>query len=119
MAGKFPPETKKPVPETEAELIVTATPPLEVTVTDFVTAVPTETFPNASELALRLSPGVAAFSWSAKLLDDEFALAVTVADCVEPTDATVAVNDTPEAPEGTVTLPGTVTAVELLARVTL
>lgn len=31
---------------------------MEVTVTDFVTAVPTETFPKASEVELRLSEGV-------------------------------------------------------------
>jgi hypothetical protein len=41
-------------------LRVTAVLPLEVRVTDLVTAVPTETFPNASELVLRLTAGTAA-----------------------------------------------------------
>ena len=62
MAGKVPPETEKPVPEIESELIVTAAVPLEVAVTDFVTAVPTATFPNDTEVALRLNAGTAAFS---------------------------------------------------------
>jgi hypothetical protein len=42
--------------------MVAATVPVEVTVTDFVTAVPTETLPNASELVLRLREDVAALS---------------------------------------------------------
>lgn len=62
MIGNPPPETENPVPEIESELMVTATVPLEVTVTDLVTAVPTETLPNESEVALRLSAGVAAFN---------------------------------------------------------
>ena len=58
MTGKLPPETVKPAPEIESALMETAVLPLEVTVTDFVTAVPTETFPKASEVELRLSEGV-------------------------------------------------------------
>jgi hypothetical protein len=61
---------------------------------------------------------VAAFSCRPKLLVDEFAFAVSVADWVVLTAATLAVNEAVEAPKGTVTLPGTVTEVELLARVT-
>ena len=64
----------------ESELIFTATEPLEVTVTDCDTAVPTETLPNESEVVLRLRAGTAALSWIAKLFEEEFALAVTVAD---------------------------------------
>jgi hypothetical protein len=64
VTGKFPPDTENPVPEIESEFSVTATLPFEVTVTDFVTAVPTETFPNASELVLRLIAGTAAFKVS-------------------------------------------------------
>ena len=52
--GNFPPVTEKPVPETEPELMVTGAVPLVVNVTDLVTAVPTETLPNASEVALAL-----------------------------------------------------------------
>jgi hypothetical protein len=63
--GKFPPETEKPVPEIESELMVTAAVPLEVAVTDFVTAVPTATLPNDREVELRLNAGTAAFSCSA------------------------------------------------------
>ena len=62
VTGKFPPVTEKPVPEMESELMVSAAVPLEVSVSDFVTAVPTDTFPNASEVALRLSDGTAAFN---------------------------------------------------------
>ena len=58
MTGKLPPETVKPAPEIESALMETAVLPLEVAVTDFVTAVPTETFPKASEVELRLSEGV-------------------------------------------------------------
>ena len=56
--GKVPPETEKPVPEMESVLIDTGAVPLEVTVTDFVAAVPTATFPNAREAVLRLRDGV-------------------------------------------------------------
>lgn len=118
MAGKLPPKTENPVPEIESELMVAATVPLEVTVTDFVTAVPTETLPNASEVALRLRAGVAAFSCIAKLFDEEFALTATVAVCAVLTEATFAVNDVVDAPEATVTLVGTVTVLSLLATLT-
>ena len=58
MTGKLPPETVNPVPEIESALMDTAEVPLEVRVTDFVTAVPTETLPNAREVELRLIEGV-------------------------------------------------------------
>jgi len=64
VTGKPPPETENPVPVIESELIFTGTVPLEVTVTDFVTAVPTATLPNASEVLLRVSADVAALSCS-------------------------------------------------------
>jgi hypothetical protein len=100
-------------------LTVTAAVPVEVTVTDFVTGVPTATLPNANEVALRLRAGVAALSRIAKLFDDASALAETVAACEVVTEATFAVNDVVEAPEATVTPVGTVTALLLLATVTL
>jgi len=65
VAGKLPPETENPAPEIESELMVTAAVPLEVTVTDLATAVPTDTLPNVTDVALRDSAGVAAFSCSA------------------------------------------------------
>jgi len=89
--------------------MLTATEPFEVTVTDLVTEVPTETLPNERELALKLSVAAAALRFSAKFLEDEFALADNVTDCAEPTAATLAVNDTDEEPEGIVAALGTVT----------
>jgi hypothetical protein len=117
--GKLPPDTLKPVPEIESELIVTAAVPLDVSVTDFVTAVLTDTFPNASEVVLRLSAAVAAFKLIATLFDDAFDTAVRLTVCVAVTDETFAVKDAVVAPAATVTPAGTVTAVELLASVTL
>ena len=117
--GKLPPKIENPVPVIEAELIVTATVPLEVTVTDFDTDVPTATLPNDSEVVLRLNAGVAALSCSATLFEELFALADTVADCDVVTDDTLAVNEALDAPEATIMLPGTVTEVELLDRATL
>ena len=119
MAGRPPPETENPVPVIELELIVTATVPLEVTVTDFVTAVPTETLPNDSDAVLRLNAGTAAFSCNAKVRDEALALAANVAAWDVLTEATLAVNDAVDAPEATVTLAGTVTALSLLDTVTL
>lgn len=92
--------------------------PVEVTVTDLVTAVPTATLPNASEVLLRLRTGVAAFSWIAKLFEVESALAASVADCEVVTDATFAVNEMADEPAATVTLAGTDIAVLLLVTVT-
>ncbi len=93
--------------------------PVEVTVTDFVTAVPTDTVPNASEVALRLREDVAALSWMAKALEDAFALNVIVAVCEEVTEAIFAVKEVDEAPEAIVIPVGTVTALLLLAALTL
>lgn len=108
-----------PDPVIESEFMVTATVPLEVTVTDLLTAVPTETLPNAREVVLRLSAGVAAFNWSAALFDEELALPVTVAVWVVLTEETVALNDAVVPPEPTETLAGTFTALLLLVSVTL
>jgi hypothetical protein len=99
--------------------MVTATVPLEVTVTDFDTDVPTATLPKDSEVALKLNAGVVALSCSATLFEELFALADSVAVCVVETGATLAVNEAVDAPEATLTLPGTVTDVELLVRATL
>ncbi len=49
------PETEKPLPVTAADLIVSAAVPLAVSVTDLLTAVPTETFPKASAKVLGVS----------------------------------------------------------------
>lgn len=55
VAGKLPPETEKPVPTVESDLMIKGRLPVEVTVIDFVTAVPTATSPNCMEDVLRLS----------------------------------------------------------------
>lgn len=62
VTGKLPPETLNPIPVIESELIVTGTEPLEVTVIDFDTDVPTATFPNASDVVLGVNAEVAALS---------------------------------------------------------
>jgi hypothetical protein len=100
-------------------LIVTGAVPVDVTVTVFVMAVPTETLPNANEVALTLRPGVAALSFIAKLFDEAFAVAAIVAVCEVVTVAAFAVNEVVDVPEATVTVAGTVTALLLLATVTL
>ena len=97
----------------------TATVPLEVTVMDFETAVPTETFPNASEVALSVNAGVAAFNCRATLFEDEFELAVRVTVWAVVTEATLAVKDVDEAPPPTITLAGTVTELLPLESATL
>ena len=60
-------------------MIVTAVEPLEVTVTDFDTAVPTATLPKASDPVLKLTAGATALSCIEKPFEEEFALADTVA----------------------------------------
>ena len=119
VAGKLPPETENPVPVIDAELMVTATLPLEVIVTDFDTAVPTATLPNDSEVALRLKAAVAALSCSETDRELLPLVAVNVTDCAPVTEAAFAVNAALVAPAATVTEPGTVTALPLLARETL
>lgn len=119
VVGRLPPETENPVPEMESELSVSAAVPLEVTVTDLLTAVPTETFPKASDVALRVRAGLAAFSWSDTFCEEELELAVSVAVCAVVTDDTAAVKDAVTAPDATETLAGIVTAESLLERAML
>lgn len=76
MTGRFPPETENPVPEIESELSVKEPVPLDVTVTDWDTAVPTDTLPNASDVALNVSAGVAALSCRATLFEPAVKVAV-------------------------------------------
>jgi hypothetical protein len=123
VVGKLPPATVKPAPEIASALIDTAVVPLEVRVTDFVTAVPTETFPNASAVELRLSEGVPIaeldpLSLISAVLDVEPCVAVRVTVCEAVTAATAAEKEAVVDPEGTVTDAGTVTAALLLAKVT-
>jgi hypothetical protein len=117
--GKLPPDRENPVPEVAAALIVAAMVPLEVTVTEFVTAVPTETLPNESEAALKLRVADAAFSCRESAFEVVPIVAVRIADCVLATEATFAVKVALVAPAGMVTELGTATALALLPRLTL
>ncbi len=119
MAGKLPPETEYPVPVTESDLIVTATVPLDVTVTDFVTAVPTATLPKESEVALSFNAADAAISCSETALELLPVVAVSVTDSVLLTGATFAVKVALVAPAGTVTELGIETAALLAPSATL
>jgi len=96
-------------------LTVAVTVPLEVTVTDFDTAVPTATLPNDRDVALKLNAGVAAFSCSDTARDVLPVVAVSVADCALVTEATFAVNAAAVAPAATDTVAGTVIELLLLA----
>jgi hypothetical protein len=116
VAGKLPPDTEKPVPVIVFDFMVTGAVPVDVKVTDLLTAVPTETLPKASEDVLRLRAAADGFNWSAMLFEDAFAVAEMVAVCALLTAATFAVNDAVVEPAGTVMAPGAVTAVLLLAR---
>ena len=100
-------------------MIVTAALPLEVTVTDFATAVPTETLPNDSDVALKLNAGTVAFSCSTKLAVDPFTPTEIIAVCEVVTEATFAVNDAVDAPDATTTLFGTAAALLFVVMVTL
>nr|WP_239461260.1 hypothetical protein [Occallatibacter savannae] len=91
--------------------------------TDLVTAVPTETVPNASEVTLRLSEGVPTaeldpLSCIEADLDVEPWVAVRVTVCEAVTAATVAGKVALVAPGDTVRDAGTETAALLLAKVT-
>jgi len=119
VAGNVAPETVKPVPLSDALLIVTGPVPVELRVTACAVAtVFTWTLPKARLFALTLSVGTAAFNCRAKLFDVLDALAVSVATCAVATDETTAVNPPLVAPAGTDTVAGTTTAVLLLIRLT-
>lgn len=120
--GKLPPEAVKPVPVIESDLTVTGALPLEVKVTDFVTAVPMDTSPNCMDVVLRLSDAaevLEALSWIATLREDPLNDAEIVAVCALPTAATFAVNDAVTAPAGTAALAGIDTTLLVLARATV
>lgn len=59
VTGKLTPETLKPAPVIDAELIVTGAVPLEVRVTDSVDELPTATSPKLGLAALTVNCGVA------------------------------------------------------------
>jgi hypothetical protein len=61
--GVLIPDTENPAPVTEIPPIVSAAVPDEVNVTSCVVAAFSCSVPNATLVELRLSPGIAAFSW--------------------------------------------------------
>jgi hypothetical protein len=101
-----------------AEFTVTAAVPVDVNVIDCVAAVPTFTLPKLKVEALIVSVGVLVLKIRLKVADAPPALAVSVTDCAELTDETLAVKPALEAAAGTVTEAGTVTALLLLAKPT-
>jgi hypothetical protein len=112
------PDTENPLPVTVAALIVTAAVPVDDSVKVCVVAVFTLTLPNPILPALTPRVTVPDPSCSAKVFAVPPALAVKVAVCEVLTAVTVAEKLAVVAPAATVTLPGTVTAELLLARLT-
>lgn len=119
MTGSVAPDTLYPAPLTAAEFTVTGTLPVELRVTVWLAAAFTFTLPKARLAALNVRAGVAAVSCTVAVFDTLFALAVSVAVCEVLTWATFAVKAALVAPAATVTDAGTVTALSLLARVTV
>jgi hypothetical protein len=119
VTGNVIPESPKPVPLADAPLRVSAAVPEDVSVTVFVTVVFSAAVPQATLLLPSVSFGVVAFSVSAKVFDTPAAAAVSVAVCVELTAVAIAVNAALVDPEAIVTEAGTVTALLLLAKVTV
>jgi hypothetical protein len=117
--GADTPDIEKPVPAIEIELIVTAAPPVEVKVTDWVSGEFSTTSPNPTFVELKLKIGLAALNCNANVRDTPLALAVKVAVAAEETAETVAEKLALVAPAATVTVEGTVTDELLLARFTV
>jgi hypothetical protein len=63
--GALIPDTENPVPVTVAPLRMSCAVPEDVTVTDLLVAVFSRSVPNATLVALRVSPGVTAVSCNA------------------------------------------------------
>ena len=119
VAGKDAPESVNPAPESVAEVTVTGTLPVELSVRVWLEDALTATLPKAMEDELTASVGVAALSCSEKLCEAPLALAVRLAACAVATEATEAVKATLPADAGTTMDEGTVTALLLLARATV
>jgi len=119
VAGRLTADAEKPLPVTAIEFTVTAAVPLDVRVmvwlVELLTAIP----PNEMLVAFTLSVGVPALSCNETVREVLPVVAVTVADCELPTEATFAVNAAVVAAAATVTELGTDTALLLLARLTL
>jgi hypothetical protein len=118
VTGKLAPVIVKPVPDSVAELIVSAAVPEDVSVTVCVVVVLTVTSPNDSVVELSVSCGDPPVSCRAKVLLTPAAVADSVAVVVVLTAATAAVKVALVAFAATVTEAGTVTELLLLARLT-
>ncbi len=119
VTGVLIPVAENPGPLTEIPLIVSAAVPEDVTVTACAVGVFNSSVPNATLVLLRFSAAVTALSCRAYVAETPFAVAVSVAVCAVLTAVAVAVNGALEAPAATVTDPGTVTTLLLLARFTV
>ena len=121
MTGVVIPVAPNREPATEIDEIVTGPVPEEVSVTVCVAVLFTSTPPNETLVALSVSAGVAAFSCSEieTACEELPVVAVSITDCALLAEATFAVKAALVAVAGTITEPGTVTALLLLARLTL
>jgi hypothetical protein len=108
----------KPALAVDAELMVRAAVPLEVSVSDCTAGVFRFTLPKERLALLSVNAGTAAFNCMPKLAVNVPAEAVTVAGCGELTADTPAANIALVAPAGIVTEAGTLTAGLLLVSVT-
>jgi hypothetical protein len=118
VTGNAAPEMVKPVPLTDADLIVTGAFPVELRITGCVDEVLSATFPNGTLVTLTVNAGLEAFSSREKLLEIPFALAFRVTTSAEGTEGTVAVNPALVAFGRIVTVAGTVMDALLLVTFT-
>jgi hypothetical protein len=118
VSGKLLPDTVKPVPDTDAELMVTGAVPVDVSVTDFVTVVLTAMLPNAKLVELMLNFGFPAFNCRFRLSVTLPVFAAIFATCAESTQDTFAVNPALFVFAVTITVLGITTAALLLDKLT-
>jgi hypothetical protein len=117
--GVLRPDAENPAPLTVTPLIVAATDPDDVTVTDWLVAVLSNSVPNATLVVLKLSPAVEEFSCRTTLFELVPTVAVRVAVCAVFTADATAANPALHDPVGGETEAGTVTALLLLAMITV
>jgi hypothetical protein len=113
------PDVEKPGPLTVTEATVRGAVPVELRVIDCTTGVLSVTLPNPSEVALIFKAAVAAFNCNEVVRELFWVFAVSVTDWALLTKAALAVNLAVAAVAGTVIELGTLTALLLLARLTI
>lgn len=118
VTGNVPAVRLKPVPVTDVELMVRGAAPMLLKVTDWVSLLPNQIAPKETGIGLTLSLAPATFNVRPNVEVTLPAVAVSVTDWTEDTDAALAVNPTLVAFAGTVIVAGTVTAELLLERFT-